>query len=794
MATPEQRPLAASLLLLVLCALVAAFCAARWGVRSDISHFLPEGDDSGSAQLLKQLGSSALGQRMVLNLGGADPDRLARASTALAAALRRQPEIARVENGANPDAQRELFDLYFPRRFHLWSEQPETEYPGLLSEAGLQRAASQLLSGLTGPRSALLRPLAARDPLLQFERVIERLDAAREGGLLLRDGVFFTRDGAHAVLFVETAAPLLDSPSQRHVLRQLGLAFEHLRRVHGTGLVLESSGVNRFAIYAEDSIRADVQRISSLSSLGLVALFLVVFRSLRGLIVTSLAPLLAALCATAATLGLFGSVHGATLAFGTILIGVCVDFPVHLFAHHSLGEPGRSARQNLLRVWPALLLAGLTTVAGLLGFGFAAFPGIREMAFFTAVGVTSALLFTRFLVPHLLGPSGRSHASTRRLAQRVAVLTARLRARPLVSWLLLITAVGLCVGGLPALRFTDDLAAWVPAPAGLRAEDARVRQRTMATDAARMVVTTGPDLEATLAGNDRLAESLAASVAAGEIGGFQSLHSLLWSGALQRRNLNALARGSASIARVPGVFAGAGFQDDAFAAFATEASAPGEPLGLSELASSVLGPLMSAFVIDAQQRPTVVTYLREVHDRTALERRLHELPRTRYFDQPAFLRDTYRSFRTRALELIGLGLLGVFGMVLVRHRALRPTCAAVVPAILASGGALSLLALLGVTLDLFHVVGLLLVLSMGEDYGVFLVENSDPENLPATMLGLLVACASTVLSFGLLAMSNIPALRSLGQVISVGVTLALLWAPAGLVLLQRSADARGGHG
>jgi predicted exporter len=78
---------------------------------------------------------------------------------------------------------------------------------------------------------------------------------------------------------------------------------------------------------------------------------------------------------------------------------------------------------------------------------------------------------------------------------------------------------------------------------------------------------------------------------------------------------------------------------------------------------------------------------------------------------------------------------------------------------------------------------------MGEDYGVFLVETTDAESMSATMLALVLACASTVLSFGLLAMSSIPALRSLGQVISVGILLALLWAPAGLALLGKEARA-----
>ncbi len=45
-------------------------------------------------------------------------------------------------------------------------------------------------------------------------------------------------------------------------------------------------------------------------------------------------------------------------------------------------------------------------------------------------------------------------------------------------------------------------------------------------------------------------------------------------------------------------------------------------------------------------------------------------------------------------------------------------------------------------------VALLLVLSMGVDYGVFLAESrADPEGLAATVLSVLVACLSTVLAW-----------------------------------------------
>jgi len=92
-------------------------------------------------------------------------------------------------------------------------------------------------------------------------------------------------------------------------------------------------------------------------------------------------------------------------------------------------------------------------------------------------------------------------------------------------------------------------------------------------------------------------------------------------------------------------------------------------------------------------------------------------------------------------------------------------------------------------LTLLHVVALLLVLSMGVDYGVFVVESARlgrvGDDFHATLAGLLVACASTLLSFGMLALSAQPALRAMGVTVALGVGASLLFAPAARLLLKR---------
>ncbi|MFY0542169.1 MMPL family transporter [Nannocystis pusilla] len=245
----------------------------------------------------------------------------------------------------------------------------------------------------------MIKQIAPADPLLAYPTQLRRLEAAQGGGVALRDG-HFVADDQHALVMLATRSSPFDATDQAPLQAAIEAAFAEVDAQSGGRLVLEQSGVARFALAAETSMREDIGRISTVSLVGIVALFLLMFRSPR-LVLLSLAPLVAGVAAAlAACLALFGAVHGLTLAFGATLIGVCIDYSVHLFNHHML-DPRGGPRQSARQIWPGLLLGALTTVAGFAGLAWTSFPGLREVALFASIGVLVAALATRYWLPDL---------------------------------------------------------------------------------------------------------------------------------------------------------------------------------------------------------------------------------------------------------------------------------------------------------------------------------------------------------------------------------------------------------
>lgn len=149
--------------------------------------------------------------------------------------------------------------------------------------------------------------------------------------------------------------------------------------------------------------------------------------------------------------------------------------------------------------------------------------------------------------------------------------------------------------------------------------------------------------------------------------------------------------------------------------------------------------------------------------------------------------DANRAYQRRTLDLIGLGLLGVLFVLIARYRSVRKVGAAFFPSLLAAAVTVSILSFAGVGLDLVSLAALLVVVSIGVDYGVFLVDADSAGEIDrsATLLSIVVAWLSTVLGFGLLSLSHYPALRVIGLTAVVGVTASFLLAPVSLMLTAR---------
>lgn len=766
------------LLFALLFAIAVVFTIVRLRVDGSMAAFLPPASREVS-ELAQHVIDSTLSRTMLLSVGSDDP---ARAETArrvareLGRLLDGDRAVSWVLTGPSPQFERDFTASYFPRRWQfLEHDVRQLEEPALSRQ--IAERVARLERRLAGPEGPLVRPLAPEDPLGAFLGRLEAVGRAR--GPAVVEQQFVGTDG-HALVLVGLRDSALDGAAQRGLLQRIDHAFAASEAM---GLRLERSGVNVFSVDTEQRIRADVSRVSVLSTLGIALVFLLLFRSPFGLVLAALPVVFGFALATAATLLLFGRIHALTFAFGAALLGVAIDYPVHLLNHRRLSPDGKAGA----RVRAGILLGAVTTVVGIGALATSGFRVMTEVAVFSSVGLAAAAVFTLYLLPRL--PCPRRARAPERLDTLLQLGYERLRAQ---RALLFGIAGALLVGsGLLLLRARWDtsLEGLAPMPPALLAEDARVRQRFGAPSGSLFVLVSGEDDEQALRRNDRVAEVLAQAQTDGLVTTHASLHDWLWSERLQRANFEA-ARDPAFAGEVRRAleprFDVALFEPF----FAAQRALRFDPLSLDALRRTTLRQVVDRFAVSEPGRTLILSYPEPTDDVAARElaRRVEAIEGAHFVEQRRLLDEAYVALKGRVRYALLLGALGMALVVTLRFRSLRSALGTVIPAIGAPCVGLGAAALLGHSLNLFHLFAALVVLSMAMDYGIFASETlrgrgDEPgrdASARATLQSVVIAALTTCLGFGLLAVSSLPVLQAIGVTVAAGIVAALLLVPVAL--------------
>jgi predicted exporter len=162
---------------------------------------------------------------------------------------------------------------------------------------------------------------------------------------------------------------------------------------------------------------------------------------------------------------------------------------------------------------------------------------------------------------------------------------------------------------------------------------------------------------------------------------------------------------------------------------------------------------------------------------TALRGALATLPGVQLLDIGAELNAMYARYLREAAWQAGIGALAVLALLAGHLRSAVRLARLCVPIVAALSIVVAALAAMNVDLGILHLVGLLLVVAIGSNYALFFdhlrERGADPADTD-TLASLLLANLTTVLSFGLLATSNIQALHAIGQVVAPGALLCLV--------------------
>ncbi len=736
-----KRSLSGLIVVLLLAVVISPAVFIPWDriLETRILGLLPETADTDDARIARELIEGARNRILLAIL--AHPEELPLDSAAVRAfeeSLATHPAIEHVKPHSE-ELLRDAAGVIHRNRFSwLLPGWLDTHFPGWESDAPpsaiiAARVVEELEAFLEDPASYHAADVIPHDPFLLVPGVMEDFPAAPRTGPPFRK-----------LYWINQKESPLEPAGQAPV-------FEALAHAHGKArdeqpdLVLDYTGVAPFAHASRTRIQAEVTRLNLMTFLFVLAIISFFVRQTRLVLLLVALMALALAAALFLALAVFQSVHILTLVIGAILVGVAIDYGLHIFLH----EPSPVSQKHLLRP----LLTGAVSTAG--GFAFlllSKLPLLNQVGAFTVCGLIAALFFGLLLKRLYPDPV------------RVPLLTPRFRPYSLLPSAAALPLILLAAVAVFNVSWHDDIRELDYPHPELHERDRMVRDPfTPPKNNTVDYLVVGPNPAETRVNLGRwLGDDPGDAGALGALIPLQSRSEAAWE----------LFRSVPFLSDLRDELEADEYELDAFSPFETDwaaymekrPSAAGYNRQVEDLAKSLPTPL--SILLHVEPGLTWILVRRE-----ATGNQVNDLPP---FVQPVrqleTLNASFALYRKSSTRLILAGSIVLAAIVFLVYR--KQTCSCLLRPVMAAGATLGAASLFFEHLNLFHLIGLFLGTCIALDYALFATEQRRAGgNLPASVP---LSALTTFGVFGILATSAIPAVKALGFTVACTILFAFL--------------------
>src|ERR1700683_1905260 len=500
-------------------------------LQTDITALLPFEERDATIRHAKDRVTEILTERVFVLVGNSDRANARAGGAILAKALTDSGMTTTVTYQTRSDSLKSLSEMYFPYRLGLLSDADRER----LRENKGEQIVDRAIASVYGPSSIVDANLLRRDPFLLMPEFLSNLPMP-VAHLTPDDGVLSTRDGGETwvLLVAQLNGNVYSGAFQERFIatlnaaeRSLDAEMPHLRILRVAAKFYPQAGAK--------SATSETARLSIVSFVGTVILILIVFRAIRPVWLTLLAIGVGVLCAFAVCVSISVGLNVAVLVFGVSLNGIAIDYCLQ-YVTARFGVDAGTPHDRLRHVLPGITLGAVTTLIGYATLMLAPFPGLHQIAVFSAVGLLGSFTTIVLWLPFLDSPeslAGGTHILA--LANRLWVFWQDVR-----YWRWRWSAIALigivAIVGATRLRIDDDIRHQQTLAANLREQESEIRRLTGISGGTEFLLVRAADQDGALQTEESLEAPLMSARQDSTIRGFQSLAQFVPSVARQRDN------------------------------------------------------------------------------------------------------------------------------------------------------------------------------------------------------------------------------------------------------------------
>lgn len=376
----------------------------RLNFKEDISDFLPlDGRHQEAMQVYQDVSGASKIVAIFQSKDSTDgiPDRIVSAIGCFENAVAEQDTAGLVRNLTTQiDFEKisEISDFVYSNIPYFLTDEDYAHIDSLLDQPGyLARQLERDKELLMFPTSGMLSANLRRDPLNLFSPVAGKLqNGSSSSRLETYDGYLFAPGMNMALVMLES--PFGNSETRHNaVLMDFLRHCAHQVEAEFPGVSVHYVGGPAVAVANAAQIKKDSLLSIAIAAVLIVALLIIVFRKAWNIVMIVISVGWGWLFAMAMVSLVHDSVSLIVVGISSIILGIAVNYPLHMIAH--VAHSG-SMRQALREIIAPLTIGNITTVGAFAALVPLKAAALRDLGIFSAFILLGTILFVAVYLPH----------------------------------------------------------------------------------------------------------------------------------------------------------------------------------------------------------------------------------------------------------------------------------------------------------------------------------------------------------------------------------------------------------
>jgi 1-acyl-sn-glycerol-3-phosphate acyltransferase len=776
-----------SILLLLAVIALSVYSGLRLQFSEDISRILPDSKKISNMTFVYE--NSKLMDKVVFTIGfndtsTIDPEELSNAAKILVDSITSKfiPDLVQKVNLApsNQDML-EVYSFASENIPALFDDEDFQKLDEIFTKNNIEKAIKSNYSTLLSPASFATKKMISSDPFHLTPIVLEKFKELNTDNDFQTYNNFFITSDKKNLVFLITPASTNNTSLNTKLFSSIDEIINHIESSYNNKIRIDYFGNAVVALGNANRIKDDIIITVSIAIILLLVFISIFFRSRRTFIIVFLPVVFGALVALAFITIIKGEISAISLGIGAVLLGICVDFSLHIYSHFR--ENG-SVKLVLKNLTTPIILSSLTTASAFLSLYFINSEALNDLGLFAAISIIAAALFSLIVLPHLLGKPIEKGNNKQTIIDKIAAYPLS-RNKYIKLSVVLITIVLFFFS--KKVSFDADMMKNNYMSEELQNTEQRINSITSVSKKTIYIVSSGRTIEEAKHNNTNTTKIINDLKLKHVIDGAAVLNNVIPSideqnKAIKKWNDYWSTRYDSVEIWLNNASSKTGFRDGAFSSFLQFIVEDHKPIesGKSQIINELF---LDNFIIETDSLSAIINVLKvdnTNNDINQVYNAFNDIDNVWIIDKRLITSEFVTILQNNLNKLVIISLTLVFIILLLAYGRIELTIITMVPIIISWIWTVGIMGILGIDFNIFNVIILTFIFGLGIDYSIFIMRGLllnyklGTEGIQSYKISVILSGITTLVGIGVLIFAKHPALRSIATMSIIGILSVIL--------------------